>query len=186
MNINEIKNNTIIYVDMDGTLAKWNNNASREEVGTKGYFTKLQPEPKMVEFVKLLADKGFNVEILSAVYNDNHSSNDKTEWLRSIGLDHIPRNFVPYGSDKSNAIKNEYQNHVLIDDYGKNLSAWSDVAIKFYNGINNMPKITFSSSGYASICPDTWNGLSISKDMSINDMFSVLIGSLIVKENAYV
>ena len=45
------------YFDSDGTLFEWNNNASLEEVATKGYFANRPPHQNVIDALLLLKDE---------------------------------------------------------------------------------------------------------------------------------
>lgn len=135
-----------IYIDMDGTLAEWNGNASIEEVASKGYFLRVNPIQSMVDAVKELIEnkpKDVEIYILSAVFNDEHSIADKNQWLDWV-LPQIPRDnriFVPYGENKFDAVKtSDDDKYYLIDDFTKNLLGWGGTGIKVLNGINHTNK----------------------------------------------
>lgn len=140
-----------VFIDMDGTIVRWNSEASIEEVSTEGYF-KVQPSiESMVEATRLmLNDNDIDVYILSSVFRDEHSIEDKNFWLDRY-LPHLSickRIYVPYGESKwefikSRMIKNsdislfQGEKPILIDDFTKNLKEWEGVGIKCLNGINN-------------------------------------------------
>ena len=180
-----------INFDMDGVLAKWNQNASEEETHIGGYFISRDADEKAVALAKRFLNAidrfyAFGLELtvtaLSAVYTDEHSATEKDAWLNKVGLKDIKRLFIPYGEDKSKYIEQgEDVINVLIDDYGKNLRAWSNagyLAVKYYNGINDMPKLKIVD-GVVNIDLDTWDGYSINNKMSVDMMFQSLF-SLIV------
>lgn len=126
-----------IYFDMDGVLAKWNPDATIEEVATKGYFTNCAPEKTVIEAANLLIEGGYEVHILSSVFQDNHSKDDKKEWLERY-LPNLPAenmHFVAYGHSKDEFV-NPGEKDVLIDDFTPNLLGWTGRGIKMYNGIN--------------------------------------------------
>lgn len=131
--------NIKLYIDMDGCLAKWNTDASIEETFEPGYFAGLEPEESLIDAVKMLAQE-YDVSILSAVYQDNHSAEDKISWLKKNGLGFLDTIFVPYGESKQKYINHDYTS-ILIDDYSKNLEEWvltnNCYGIKFLNGINS-------------------------------------------------
>ena len=99
--------NIKLYIDMDGCIAKWNSEASIEETFEPGYFAGLEPEESLIAAVKLLADE-YDVSILSAVYQDNHSVGDKVSWLKKNGLGYLQTIFVPYGESKQKYIDHDY------------------------------------------------------------------------------
>ena len=77
-----------IFIDMDGTIVVWNTGAHIDEITTKGYFANLPPIASALEAVKLLIKHSdfYNIEvyILSSVFLDNHSINDKMTWLKKF------------------------------------------------------------------------------------------------------
>ena len=133
-----------ILFDMDGTLAVWQN-VSLETVTKRGYFASLEPMENVCTLLKGLVSLGYEVGILSSVFQDGHSSVDKIKWLMRcfggvIDIDNVF--FVPYGERKSDYIKAnapEWMSAMLIDDFSENLREWENaggLAVKLYNGIN--------------------------------------------------
>ena len=153
-----------IYIDMDGCIAKWNTEASIEETFEPGYFADLEPEESLIDAVKMLAQE-YDVSILSAVYQDNHSEGDKISWLKKNGLGYLDTIFVPYGESKQNYIDHEYTS-ILIDDYSKNLEEWvmskNCYGIKYLNGIN-------ASKGQ-------WTGFMLPGRMNSQALFTTIKG----------
>ncbi|PHU36637.1 5' nucleotidase, NT5C type [Pseudobutyrivibrio ruminis] len=153
-----------IYIDMDGCIAKWNMDASIEDTFEPGYFAALEPDERLIDAVKMLSEE-YDVSILSAVYQDNHSMDDKITWLDNNGLGHLQRIFVPYGQPKQKYIDQDFTS-ILIDDYSKNLEEWilakNCYGIKYLNGIN-------ATKGM-------WNGLMISSRMNPNAMCTTIKG----------
>ena len=167
------------YIDMDGVLAVWNQEASEEETHEIGYFLSRDVEASAVELVKLLHNAGHDVCILSSVYQDDHSAEEKSKWLDNNGLADIPRIFVPYGEDKNAYIKKAGTLPVLIDDYTKNLRTWDAegyLAFKFMNGFNNQPKLGIRNNTVY-MKTDSWNGYSVDNRMTPQQMF-ILITSV--------
>lgn len=159
------KNNAIkIYIDMDGCIAKWNTEASIEETFEPGYFANLEPEESLITAVKMLAEE-YDVTILSAVYQDNHSVSDKIKWLKNNGLGYLQTIFVPYGESKQKYVDHTYTS-ILIDDYSKNLEEWvmskNCFGIKFLNGIN-------STKGQ-------WTGFMVPGKMNSQALFTTIKG----------
>lgn len=73
-----------LYVDMDGTLAVFNNQIESEEVlFQKGYYRNLPPQKNVIEAVRILATKEPDMEvfILSAVLPTPYAQREKIEWL---------------------------------------------------------------------------------------------------------
>lgn len=165
-----MKNSNIhFFFDMDGVLAKWSN-VSVEETCEKGFFSTRDPEPCIIEALKQMQNHGYDVSILSSVYQDDHSSKDKVEWLDMMGLGLIPRIFVPYGEKKADYLegsKSEGGVNILVDDFSKNLREWVDtgehfVGIKFMNGINGTK--------------GTWNGYLVSNKMTSAMLVNAITG----------
>lgn len=129
-----------IFIDMDGTLAEWQWEGKYTE---KGYYANLPEIPNMVKATKQLIKDGFDVYILSAVLDDDHSADDKNYWLdKHLGKNLMPDNkriFVSYGRCKADYVGNDVKG-VLIDDYDLNLFAWNGVGVKIFNGINGSEK----------------------------------------------
>lgn len=142
-----------ILFDMDGVLAKWNPDASIEEVASPGYFLSREPNAKVADVIKMLLDRKYDVYILTSVFNDNHSKKEKLSWLQShcpyIGTHKVI--FCTYGENKADAAKANADD-ILIDDYTPNLKAWTGIGIKYLNGINGTK--------------GTWDGYVISGNSS--------------------
>ena len=159
------KNNSIIFFDMDGVMAKWQQDGKWQE---EGYYRTLEPEQKIIDLILKLKATGYEVAILSAVPSVN-AEMDKIAWLGEHGLGDIMHVFVPYGSSKAEAIDslNELctpMSKILIDDYSQNLHDWDKAgnrAIKFRNGINGTK--------------GTWIKDSISYNQSIEEMYEVIV-----------
>ena len=131
-----------IYLDMDGTLAVFNKNATMEEVFSPGYFRSLSPIQEIVDFARRLQNEGYDVYILSgACYS---AVQEKIEWLQEY-MPFLPADnyvFVPVDADKSRFIPDP-EHAILIDDYNKNLYEWKGLAVKCVTNINN-PNPDFS------------------------------------------
>lgn len=74
-----------LFVDMDGTLAEWQEGTPLEEVCAPGYFAQLPPNENMtkamIRFWEYSRKNNIEVFILSAVFDDGHSIRDKNAWL---------------------------------------------------------------------------------------------------------
>ena len=139
MHIDYLKSIAVIHVDMDGTIAKWNENATAKQLHSKGYFANLESTP-LLPVIKRLLDAGFDVRIRSSIYDDVAAC-DKRKWLNDHGLQGIPHVFIPYGTPKSSTLPQDGKIHILIDDHSPNLFDWvqnvkNGVAIKYRNHIN--------------------------------------------------
>lgn len=129
-----------LYVDMDGTVAVWGN-SPWEEVCAKGYFRNRPPMMNVINAVKHIIKNHPEVEvfILSAVITDEHSRDEKHEWLDKFlpEIDREHRIFSVYGEDKGKYI--HAKGDILLDDYSKNLTEWEahgGKGIKLLNGVN--------------------------------------------------
>lgn len=134
-----------IFIDMDGTLAEWNN-VGYEQLFEKGYYSGLKPE-RVLEDVRALIKNGAPVYILSCYLKESeYALAEKKEWL-SKWLPELPeerRIFVPDGTNKAEYLKDNYspikKEDILLDDYTKNLNEWTSyggTGIKYLNGINH-------------------------------------------------
>lgn len=135
-----------IFVDMDGTLAKWNN-VEFEELFEEGYYRNLEADEKILNEVNHLIKQGEDVYILSAYLTESdYAKKEKQEWVKQH-LPQLPEEkqiFVPYGTNKAEYLKEHYSpitnKDFLIDDYTKNLIEWKEfggIGVKYLNGINN-------------------------------------------------
>lgn len=128
--------NKILYVDMDGVLAKWEG-ASFQEVSSKGFFLSRKPERHLIEAIRYMVAEDVDVHILSSVLDNEYALVEKKLWLR-CWLPWMPEcncHFIPYGSVKMpvNSEKKGY----LLDDYTRNLVQWDGVGIKFCTDCND-------------------------------------------------
>lgn len=134
-----------IFIDMDGTLAQWNN-VRYEQLFEEGYYKNLKPE-RLVFDVRELIKNGAPVYILSCYLKDSrYALDEKRDWLKKW-LPELPEDryiFVPDGDNKAEYLAKNYQpvtgEDILIDDYTKNLQEWEHyggTGIKYLNGINH-------------------------------------------------
>lgn len=144
-----------LFVDMDGTLAKWNNVAF-EQLYEEGYYRNLEPNKRLLSDLKYILQKGsYDVYVLSAYLTDSqYALKEKKEWIKEH-LPELPEEkqlFVPFGESKAEFFKKNNLTPItatdlLLDDYTKNLLDWKEwggTGIKCLNGINHTHK--------------TWNG----------------------------
>jgi 5'(3')-deoxyribonucleotidase len=132
-----------VFVDMDGVLATFHPEKSIEEIAVPGYFVDLEPMKEVVEAInKLISSKQQDVYILSA-YLNKAAAQEKIAWLSKYlpAMESHKILLVPYGTDKSEFIKNETQSRrksdILIDDFTFNLNTWHGTGVKLINKINN-------------------------------------------------
>lgn len=148
-----------LFVDMDGTLAVFNQVDTLEKLYEPGYFASLSPHTNVIEAVKSLQQRDdIEVYILSAVLSDSkYALQEKNEWLDRYlpGTDASHRIYVPCGEIKGNYVPGGIkESDILLDDYTMNLKSWEPPArgLKLLNGINNTHgtwkggRITFNKS----------------------------------------
>lgn len=121
-----------IFLDLDGTLAKFNvRNALERFESERGFFARLGAY-KGIEVINEMAKKG-NVYIISASPN-MYADLDKKIWIEKH-LNNIPKNNIVLcrlGENKAKAIKEKLgiiidNNCYLLDDYTKNLTEWEQL-----------------------------------------------------------
>lgn len=121
-----------IFLDLDGTLAKFNvPNALKRFETEKGFFARLGAY-KNIDKINEMAKNG-NVYIISASPNI-YADLDKMAWIRKY-LPNIKRNniiFCRLGINKARHIENLLKIKIdktcyLLDDYTKNLTEWETV-----------------------------------------------------------
>lgn len=145
-----------IFLDLDGTLAKFNvKNALQRFATEEGFFERLGAY-KNIEEINEMAKEG-NVYIISASPNVQ-ADNDKMKWIQKY-LFNIPiANIVicRVGENKAEIIKSQLnimidKTTVLLDDYTKNLTEWENAGGV---GIKRLTKVADNSTG-------KWKGLAI-------------------------
>lgn len=126
-----------LSIDMDGVLAKFNENLQAEELlFEKGYFLNLEPQRNVVRalynvcFLDWDEDISIRPRILSAFLTESkYALDEKKAWLKrevpALSKNYI---FCECGQSKSNFIKStELANRdILIDDYGANCKSWME------------------------------------------------------------
>lgn len=142
-----------LFVDLDGTAAKWISESSIEDLYQKGYFLNLPAQDAIVNAIRKIVREGkYEVYILSCYLSDSlYARAEKERWVREhlpeITYDHCI--FVPFGEQKSGFVPGgTRRTDVLLDDYTKNLQEWEGTGLKCLNGINHTRK--------------TWSGRSVS------------------------
>lgn len=154
------------FVDMDGTLAKWNN-VEFEQLFEQGYYRNLEPNEDILIDLNWLIEQGEDVYILSCVLPESkYALDEKKEWLKQYvpALSEEKYIFVPYGENKADYLKEHYSpitnKDYLIDDYTKNLIEWKEyggMGVKYINGINHTR--------------GTWDGLMINGDKFYDPLY---------------
>lgn len=149
-----------IFVDMDGTLARFHDeNLYLERMFEKGFFAGLKPFDNAVEAIKHIIDNHPNVDVyvLSAAITTPYCLAEKNAWLDkylpNIDKEHrifvenlptakslcVPGSYM-YKDDNGKYHNKIFKNDILIDDYNKNLEEWEKdggTAIKAKNNINH-------------------------------------------------
>ncbi len=132
-----------LFVDMDGTLCEWKNNASPADLYQEKFFLDMKPNQELVKAIEMLAEESpEQIYICSAVLFDSpYALAEKIAWLRSylpaINKDHYI--FTKCGEDKKQFIPGGISDRdILLDDHTPNLIMWNTdgVAVKAMNGIN--------------------------------------------------
>ena len=144
-----------IFLDLDGTLAKFNvKNALNRFETEKGFFAKLGAY-KGIEIINEMAKAG-NVYIISASPNIQ-ADIDKMTWIEKY-LPNIPKNHIVIcrcGECKALVLRRLGlvidKNCYLLDDYTKNLTEWESVGGV---GIKRLTKVADNSR-------KLWKGLKI-------------------------
>lgn len=147
-----------IFLDLDGTLAKFNvRNALQRFDKEVGFFARLGAY-KGIEEINEMAKKG-NVYIISASPNEQ-ADLDKMTWIEKY-LNNIPkanRLICRVGENKAEYLKTKGiqidKNCYLLDDYTKNLTEWETVGGV---GIKRITKVADNST-------KKWKGLEL-KDL---------------------
>lgn len=115
----------VIYCDMDGVVADFNNepNAVERFRVEKGFFFKLKPIEVNVKAVKELARYN-EVYILTASPNPR-ADKDKIKWLKKYMPFIAKENIIicRNGERKVDFMKSD--NGILLDDYSVNLKEWA-------------------------------------------------------------
>ena len=145
-----------IFLDLDGTLAKFDvENALQRFATEEGFFANLKAY-KNIEKVNEIASNG-NVYIISASPN-KQADRDKIQWVNKH-LSNVPmKNIIicRIGENKAKVIENKLnitidRTTILLDDYTKNLIDWENAG---GTGIKRLTNVANNSRGL-------WKGLAI-------------------------
>lgn len=159
--------NKKLFIDLDGTIAKFNVRNSLKRFDNEiGFFKRLNAYIG-IEVVNELASNG-NVYIISASPNAQADS-DKMEWLAKY-LPNVPNENVTLcrlGENKAQIIQDKYSividnNCLLLDDYTKNLNEWESFGGK---GIKRLTTVSDNSRGL-------WKGATLKDLRKINQVFA--------------
>ena len=145
-----------IFLDLDGTLARFNvRNALERFDKEEGFFARLKAY-KDIEIVNELA-KTNNLFIISASPNEQ-ADKDKMTWLTkylpNINVENIT--ICRIGENKAKIIQDKYNITInkqcyLLDDYTKNLNEWENVG---GIGIKRLTSVSDNST-------KKWKGLEL-------------------------
>ncbi len=136
-----------LFLDMDGTLAKFYANPNyMEKMFEPNYFATLKPYAIVDTIKEIIKEMPIvKVMVLSACVDTEYCEEEKQIWLDHY-LPEIPqenRAFCKVGEDKTDLARllvGKEDINILLDDYSVNLEQWKAqgwVAIKFVNGIND-------------------------------------------------
>ena len=149
-----------IFLDLDGTLAKFNVRNALERFDKEiGFFANLGAY-KGIESINELAKNGV-IYIISASPN-TQADNDKMIWISKY-LPNVPQENITMcrlGENKAKIIESKYsmsisQECYLLDDYTKNLQEW---VANGGTGIKRLTSVADNSTG-------KWQGLTL-KDLT--------------------
>jgi len=155
-----------IFFDQDGTLNRWRW-IDVELVRASGYFLTVEPHQSVIDSSEMLKKSGLPVGTYGAVWEDDHSRNDKNAWMDK-NVEHIPvcdRFYVPCGTEKASMFHSLIHRpitraDILIDDCSSVLRSWCEwggSGIKVYDeGVNGHH--------------GTWNGPSVTTKMSAEEI----------------
>ena len=155
-----------IFLDLDGTLAKFNvRNALKRFDNEVGFFANLGAY-KGIDIVDKLARLG-NIYIISASPNEQ-ADKDKMQWIEKY-LPNVPQENITLcrlGENKAKIIENKYnfkidKNCYLLDDYTKNLNEWSAC------GGTGIKRITYVADNSRKF----WKGLQVKRLIELQTIF---------------
>ena len=140
--------NIRIFVDMDGTLARFHDEVKYlERMWEEGFFKELKPFEEIVDSIHILKRDNPEAEIfiLSAAIEGEppYCQQQKHEWLDRYlpEIDRSHRIFTEIGKPKADYIEGGISaTDILIDDYNKGLEEWEKsggTAVKCVNNINH-------------------------------------------------
>lgn len=159
-----------LFLDLDGTLAKFNVRNALERFDKEiGFFAKLNAYVG-IEVINELAKQG-NLFIISASPN-TQADNDKMLWIKKY-LPNLPINNITIcriGENKAKVIEEKYlitidKNCLLLDDYTKNLNEWESL------GGTGLKRLTTVADNSRKL----WKGYCL-KDLR---QLSILINSIV-------
>ena len=158
-----------IYVDMDGTLARFHEHKNfAQEMYCEDFFRNLRPYHEVCQAINELAEEtDTDLYILSSAATcRSNIPHQKREWIKEHLPSVKPENIVilPLDIPKSSVL---HTGDILLDDYNKNLRDWvahGGRAIKLVNEINDH-----------GITSPRWRGSRIRYDSSPEEIKTRLI-----------
>ena len=158
-----------LFLDMDGTLAKFNSkkNALERFDKEKDFFTNLKPFVNIDTINQLVENNIVEIFIISASPNEQ-ADIDKLKWINTY-LPKVKKQnicFCRIGQNKAKIIKDKLNieidnNCYLLDDYTKNLIEWNNC-----KGIG-IKRLTSLADNSRKI----WKGLSIKNLNQLTTLF---------------
>lgn len=145
---NDMDTKIRLFVDMDGTIARFHDNVNYlERMYEKGFFDGLLPFANAIEAIKKVHKLNPDIEIfvLSSCI-DGEPPNcriEKNQWIdRYIPfIDNKHRLFPAMNTNKTDVIPDGVKStDILYDDYNKNLHEWQSkggISVKCKNNINH-------------------------------------------------
>lgn len=133
-----------LFLDMDGTLAKFHDEANYlERMYEEDFFYNLAPFENMLEGAKLFMQQhpDIPVYVISSCVDSPFCVNDKHRWLDDhLNIPRENRIFPPMGASKADFIPGGVSKEdFLLDDYNRGLNQFmydGGSAIKCHNNIN--------------------------------------------------
>lgn len=135
-----------LFIDMDGTLARFHDDVKcLERMWEPGFFNDLKPFAEVVQGVKTFMKDNPSVEvfILSSCIDSPTVEGEKNAWLDRYlpEIDKEHRIFPGMNLRKTDMVPGGIKNQdYLLDDYNVNLQSWQEAggqAIKCHNNVNH-------------------------------------------------
>lgn len=137
----------VLCVDLDGTIANFDNSATPEQLLESEFFYTREPQMKLINNINYLRKKRVvEVFVLSAYLTDNeYPLRDKNRWCDTwFNVDKEHRIFVPNAQNKATYFEKATgrkidKRFIMLEDYTpalKNFQAAGGSTIKFMNGVN--------------------------------------------------
>ena len=162
-----------LFLDLDGTLAKFNSKRKALERfdKEKGFFATLKPFKNIEKVNQLALRDDIEVYIISATPNDQ-ADKDKMIWINKY-LNNIKKTnicFCRLGKNKAKEIKEQLnididENCLLLDDYTNNLIEWTKA-----NGIG-IKRLTSLANNKSK----RWQGICIRDLSSISGLIDKMV-----------